>query len=79
LRISIKLCVSDCIADCARLAVPQATEWERIGNQIDAAMIFAGANFVSVHGAARWSDWSIIHLSLVQETYREALLFAVAD
>jgi hypothetical protein len=42
-------------------------------------MIFAGANFVSVHGAARWSDWSIIHLSLVQETYREALLFAVAD
>ena len=28
------------------LAIRQATEWQRIGNQIDAAMIFAGANFV---------------------------------
>jgi len=26
-----------------RLAIPQATEWQRIGNQINAAMIFAGA------------------------------------
>jgi len=26
----------------------QATEWQRIGNQIDAAMIFPGADFVSV-------------------------------
>ncbi len=30
-------------------SVPQATEWQRIGNQIDAAMIFAGTDFVSVH------------------------------
>jgi len=28
--------VSDCIADCVWFAVPQATEWQRIGNQIDA-------------------------------------------
>jgi len=28
--------------------IPQATEWQRIGNPIDAAPIFAGADFVSV-------------------------------
>jgi len=26
-------------------AIPQATEWQGIGDQIDAAMIFAGADF----------------------------------
>ena len=31
------------------LAVPQLTEGQRIGNQIDAAMIFARAHFVNVH------------------------------
>ena len=40
---------NDCIADRIRLAVPQATEWQRIGNQIDAAMIFARADFVNGH------------------------------
>jgi hypothetical protein len=29
-------------------AVPQPTEWQRIGNQIDAAMIFARAHIVNV-------------------------------
>jgi hypothetical protein len=29
-------------------AVPQATEWQRIGDQIDAVMIFARAHFVNV-------------------------------
>ena len=38
-----------CIADCVRLALPQATKWQRIGNQIDAAMILARADFVKVH------------------------------
>ena len=33
------------ISDCIRLAVPQSTEWQHIGNQIDAAMIFTGADF----------------------------------
>ena len=33
----------------SKLAVPQPTEWQHIGNQIDAAMIFARADFVSVH------------------------------
>ena len=40
--------VVDRVADCViRRAVPQPTEWQRIGNQIDAAMIFAGADFYS--------------------------------
>jgi hypothetical protein len=42
------LSVSDCVAGCIRLAIPQPAEWQRIGNQINAAMIFAGANFVNV-------------------------------
>jgi hypothetical protein len=25
-------------------------EWQRVGEQIDAAMIFAGADFVNMHG-----------------------------
>ncbi len=35
--------------DCISFVVPQATEWQRIGNQIDAAFVFAGADFVNVH------------------------------
>jgi hypothetical protein len=31
--------------DCVWLAVPQPTEWQSIGNQIDTAMIFARADF----------------------------------
>jgi len=31
------------------LLLPEPTEWQRIGNQIDAAMVFAGADFVNVH------------------------------
>ena len=42
------LCVSDCVADRVRLAIPQPTERQHIGNQVDAALIFAWADFVSV-------------------------------
>jgi hypothetical protein len=47
------------IVDCIRLAVPQATEWQRIGNQIDAAMIFARRDLVftcqkNVNGTRAW-------------------------
>jgi hypothetical protein len=45
--------VADCIPDCVPLAVPQATKWQRIGNQIDAATIFARADFVKVQGNAK--------------------------
>ena len=37
--------VPDCIRDGIWFAIPQATEWQGIGDQIDAAMIFAGADF----------------------------------
>jgi hypothetical protein len=37
-----KLRVVNCVADCVWLTVPEPTKWQRIGNQIDAAMIFAG-------------------------------------
>jgi hypothetical protein len=41
--------VSDCLRDCLRRLIPQPTEWKRIGNQIDAAMIFARADCVNMH------------------------------
>jgi len=31
--------VADCVADRVWFAVPKPTEWQRIGNQIDAAFI----------------------------------------
>jgi hypothetical protein len=40
--------VSYCVRDGIRFAVPQPTKWQRIGNQIDAAFIFAQSSFVSV-------------------------------
>jgi hypothetical protein len=46
--------VSDCIVDRVWLAIPQATEWQRIGDQIKAAMIFAGPDLVNVHRNRRW-------------------------
>ena len=39
-------CVADCII---RRVVPQPTEWQHIGNQINAAPTFAGPNVVNVH------------------------------
>src|SRR6478672_283872 len=38
--------VVDCAIDCVWLAVPQPTEWQRVGNQIDAAFVRARADFV---------------------------------
>src|SRR5215467_2920044 len=37
--------VSDCVADCVRFAIPQPTEWECIGNQINAAFVCAWTDF----------------------------------
>ena len=45
--------VSNCIADSIRPIVPQATEWQGIANEIDAAFIFARANVVHVHHLQR--------------------------
>jgi len=39
MRAAEKLGVADCVSDCVGFAVPQTTEWQRIGNWIEAAMI----------------------------------------
>ena len=57
MRAAAMLRVIDCIAGRVRLAVPQATEWQRIGQQINAAMIFAGADFVNVNEGIVGSRW----------------------
>jgi len=36
------------VADRIRFAVPQPTEWQSVGNQINAAFIFARTDFVNV-------------------------------
>ena len=75
--------VSDCIREGVRFAMPQPTEWQRIGDEIKAAFVFARADFVKVHKEAwtrqpqRWVK--IIHLSLVRDTTLRAWLSAVAD
>src|SRR5207302_7720610 len=46
----VKLRVTDCVADCAWLGVPQRTEWQRLGNQIKAALIGSRSHFVNVKG-----------------------------
>jgi len=47
MRAAAKLCVSDCVAERVRSIIPQRpAEGQRIGNQIDAAFIFARAYFV---------------------------------
>jgi hypothetical protein len=33
----------------ALLALPEPPEWQRVGDQIDAAFVFARADFVNVH------------------------------
>src|SRR4030095_10787015 len=48
------------VADCVWLAIPQPTEWQRIGNQIDAAMIFGLSDFVSVQHPVSAIEPSII-------------------
>jgi hypothetical protein len=46
--------VSDCVI---WFGVPKPTEWQRVGNQIDAAMIFTWADFVKkkLYGATKLS------------------------
>jgi hypothetical protein len=45
MRAATVFCVADCISD---FQIPQPTDWQRIRDQIKAAMIFARANFVKV-------------------------------
>jgi hypothetical protein len=44
MRPAIELCEVDCVADWIRLAIPQPTEWQRIGDEIKAASILTRFN-----------------------------------
>jgi hypothetical protein len=46
--------VADCII---RLAIPQPTEWQCVGNQIDAAFILARSDFVKRADRLPVSAW----------------------
>jgi len=39
MRAAVRLRMADRVADCVWLAIPQATQWQRIGDQLDAALI----------------------------------------
>jgi hypothetical protein len=58
--------VSDRIRGCVWAAIARSTEWQRIGNQIDAAMIFARAGFVCVHGIL--VHWRLSQISMALRT-----------
>ena len=47
------LCVVDCVLGCVWIGVPQATEWQRIGDEIKPALSFARAYFVKVPRSGR--------------------------
>jgi hypothetical protein len=57
-RAAAKLGIADCVAHCVTLTIPQSTEWQRVGDQIDAAFIFARSDFVIVD-----LDWRRLALS----------------
>jgi hypothetical protein len=48
MRTTVKLCVSDCIADCVWFPVPQPIKWQHITDWIDAAIVPARSNLVRV-------------------------------
>jgi len=48
MRTAVKACVANCIVGRTRLSLPQATEWQHIGNQIKAAPILARSYFVNM-------------------------------
>ena len=54
-RATVKLCVVDCVGDCIRLAIPERAVGQNVGDEIEAAMIFARADFVNVDRGLRWN------------------------
>ena len=42
------LCVADCVFRRVRPVIPQAAEWQRIGNQIEAVFIFTRSHLVAI-------------------------------
>ena len=50
--------------------VPQPAKWQRIGNQIDAAMIFPGPDFVNV---CREKELAVAAIGFCHSTPRESI------
>jgi hypothetical protein len=50
MRAALKLSVADCMAS---FKISQPSEWQRIENKIEAAMILVGTDFVRSHSGAR--------------------------
>jgi hypothetical protein len=48
MRPAVEFGVVDCIAEFVWLVIPQPTKWQRSGDEIKAAFIFARSNFVNV-------------------------------
>ena len=46
-RPAVMLRVTDCVGDTLSIAIPQPPEWQRIGDEIKAAMIFARTDFLA--------------------------------
>jgi hypothetical protein len=63
------LCISNCIADSVWFAIPQPTEWQHIGDQIDAAFIIARANLLGVRGAVGCSAWLGAFFHIAQSVF----------
>jgi hypothetical protein len=59
--------VTDCVGDSVRLAISEPTEWKHIGNQIDAAPIFAQADFVNV---GRLNDCGRVRFDMASKAER---------
>jgi hypothetical protein len=55
MRSAVLAGVADCIAGSVGSVIPQPTEWQRFGDQIKAAFIFARAEFVNL-GCIAWLD-----------------------
>jgi hypothetical protein len=55
--------VSDCIADCVGLTIQKLTEWQHIGNQIKAAMIFMRELTKSAKPVETWAAVSTLDSS----------------
>jgi hypothetical protein len=49
MKTAVELGIGDRIADSIRLAVPQPTEWQRIGDKVKAAFVLRGPHFVNMH------------------------------
>ena len=47
------LCISDCVYRGVRSVIPEPTERQRIGNQIDTAFVFARSDFINVRFSRR--------------------------